>query len=55
MKWKGSPILGRCVEERPIWEDQDQMTRIKEAMLRQGKTRVAHYWNQEDEHDELYS
>lgn len=33
------------------WSNQAQLTRIKEAMLSQGKTRVAHYWAQgENQH-----
>jgi hypothetical protein len=50
-EWEGGPLLGGCLKQMSKWLYQVQLTRIKEAMLSQGKTRVTHYWAQgENQH-----
>jgi hypothetical protein len=50
-EWAGGPLLGYDAwKQRPKWSDQEQLSRIKEAMVNQRKTRVAQYWTQEEAH-----
>jgi hypothetical protein len=51
MKWKGNPILGRCVEANIDMGGSRSTDNHKGSNAKTRKIRVSHYWTQENQHD----